>query len=90
MVEAINGKVAGLRRMQNEMITIVSLQHRLGDDRPVVGAGYRESTEGQILAVDAHNVRLLLTSGLNVTEALGRVEISRDDAKHRSKIIVRG
>lgn len=90
MVEAINGKVGALRRLQNQMITIVSLQHKMGDDRPVLGAGYRESAEGHIVAVDPHNIRLHLTSGQNVTEALDRMEVSWDENKHRPKIIVRG
>jgi hypothetical protein len=90
MVEAINSKVATLQRMKNQMISIVSLQHKLGEDRPIIGTGYQESVEGRILEVDAHNVRLELTSGLHVTEAINRIEPSYDENKHRAKIIIRG
>ena len=72
------------------MISIISLQHKLGDDRHIVSAGYRESAEGRIVELDAHNIRLELTSGLHVTEAISRTEPSHDEARHRPKIIIRG
>jgi predicted HTH transcriptional regulator len=90
MVESINGKVAELHRLKNQMISIVAIRRRLGDDRPVVGADYRESAEGRIISVDAHRVRFELTSGLRVTEAIDRIEPSYDENHHRPKVVVRG
>ena len=90
MVEARNSKVAALQDLKGQIISIISLQHKLGDDRPIVSAGYRESAEGRILAVNSHNVRIELTTGLHVTEAVSRIEPSYDENKHRGKIIIRG
>jgi hypothetical protein len=90
MVEDRTSKVAALRRMQNQIISIVSLQRKLGEDRPIVSAGYQQLAEGRILELDAHNIRLEFTSGLHVTEAISRTEPSYDEARHRPKIIIRG
>lgn len=91
LVYSRNSTAADVLKLKNQIVDVVSLQHKLGEVRKVADQGYREGAEIQILECTAQTVRFqLIASGRYVTEPLGHVRVSYNEEKHRAMLIVSG
>jgi len=91
LVHSRNSKCAAVLKLKGQVVSVLSLRHKLEVARHVAGSGYREGAECQVLAADAHTVRFqILGSGRMVTEPLEHVKVSYDEEKHRPLLVVTG
>lgn len=89
LIASRNSVAGALQQIGREIVSIVSLNKPIGHPSHMENR-YKEEHEGRIEAVDAQKVTFyLLGSGRLATEPLAHVTISRDDAKHRPRVIVR-
>ena len=76
---------------RGQIITVTSVQHKLGVPKRIADQAYRESSECRVLACDAHVVRLeVIANTTRVSEPLECVSIARDEEQWRPMLIVRG
>jgi predicted HTH transcriptional regulator len=91
LINSRNSKCAAVLKLKGQVISVLSLQHKLGVAKHIPSTGYREGAECRVEAVDTHTVRLhILGSGHNVTEPLDHVKVSYDEERHRPMLIVTG
>lgn len=91
LVHSRNSKCAAVLRLSGQIVTVQSLQHKLGDTKHISGSSYRESPECRVEAVNSQTVRLrILASDRYVTEPLDHVTVSYDEEKLRPMLVVTG
>lgn len=91
LVYSRNSKTAALLKLKGQIVTVVALQHRLGDTKQIGDSGYRETAECRVEACDPHIVTLyILTSSRTVSEPLDHVTLQYDHRRYRSMLIVKG
>lgn len=91
LIHSRNSKCAAILKLKGQVISVLSLQHKLGIAKHIPDTNYREGAECRVEAADTHTVRLyILGSGRNVTEPLDHVKVSYDEERHRSMLIVTG
>lgn len=91
LINSRNSKCAAVLKLKGQVISVQSLQHKLGISKHIPSTGYREHAECRVEAVDTQTVRLhVLGSGRNVTEPLDHVKVSYDEERHRPMLIVSG
>ncbi len=91
LVHSRNSKCAAVLKLKGQVISVLSLQHKLGEAKHIPDSGYREGAECRVEAADAQAVRLqILASGRMVTEPLEHVKVSYDEEKHRPLLVVTG
>lgn len=91
LVHSRNSKCAAVLKLKGAVISVLSIQHKLGVVKRIPDTNYREGSECQVEAVDAQTVRLrILGSGRNVTEPLDHVKVSYDEERHRPMLVVTG
>ena len=73
------------------MISVLSLQHKLGVAKHISDTSYREGAECRVDAADTQTVRLrILCSDRYVTEPLDHVTVSYDEEQYRPMLVVTG
>lgn len=91
LVNSRNSKCAAVLKLKGQVISVLSLQHKLGIVKRIPNTNYQESAECRVEIADTHTVRLyILGSGRNVTEPLDHVKVSYDEERHRPMLIVTG
>lgn len=91
LIYSRSSHVASILRHKNEVVSVESVQHKLGSTRHIASGGYREHAECRILECNAHYLRLQNISSLEYySEPVSHVELVRDEEKYRAKLIVRG
>jgi hypothetical protein len=91
LIYSRNSKLAAIQRYAGQIVTVISLAHKLGQARIVYDSGYRETAECRIIECDPHTVRLQNISTNEIcSEAVDRIELTRDEEKYRPKLIVKG
>jgi hypothetical protein len=91
LIQSRTGLVAAILRHRNEVFTVHSIQHRLGDTRPIADQAFRQHAECRITECNAHFVRFFnISSRENYCEPLANIQFTRDENKYRPMLIVRG
>lgn len=91
LVHSQNSKCAAVLKLSGQIVTVQSLQHKLGDTKHIAGSSYRETSECRVEAANSHTVRLrVLGSDRYVTEPLDHITVSYDEEKHRPMLVVTG
>lgn len=91
LVHSRNSKCAAVLKLTGQVVTVQSLQHKLGDTKHIPGSGYRETAECRVEAASPQTVRLrILASDCYVTEPLDHITLSYDEEKHRPMLVVAG
>ncbi len=91
LVHSRNSKSAAVLKLRGQVISVLSLQHKLGVVKHIPDTGYREGSECRVEAADAQTVRLrILGSDRYVTEPLDHVTVSYDEEQHRPMLVVTG
>ena len=76
---------------RGQVITVMSIQHRLGVPKRIADQAYRTTSECRVLACNAHVVQLeVISDTTRVSEPLESVTIMRDEEKWRPMLVVRG
>lgn len=89
LLHSRTSKVAAILKLKNSVVSVSSLQHRLGKVGRISDSRYVEHAECMVLDCDPHTVRLQhLGLGEYVSEPLDNVQISRDEMRHRPMLIV--
>jgi Putative DNA-binding domain len=91
LVHSRNSKTAAIVKLKGQIVSVLSLQHKLGEAKHIPGVAYREGTECRVEAASTHTVRLhIIASSRMVTEPLDHVTLSYDEAKWRPLLIISG
>jgi predicted HTH transcriptional regulator len=91
LVHSRNSTVAAVLKLKNQVIDVVSIQHKLGEARRIADQGHREGGEIRVLECTPQTVRFqLIASGRYVTEPLDHVQVSYNEEKYRPMLIVTG
>jgi len=91
LVHSRNSKCAAVLKLKGQVVTVISLQHKLGESKRISNGGYREGAECRIESANAQTVRLrILVSERVVTEPLDHVTVSYDEERHRSMLVISG
>lgn len=92
MINSRLSKVAAISRFKTAgVVTVTALQHHLGESKRVSDSGHREHDECTILDCDSHIVRLRsIRSGRTYSEPLDHISLSRDEERHRPKLVIVG
>jgi hypothetical protein len=91
LIYSRSSKLAEIQRHVGQIVTVISLAHRLGQVRIVHDKGYRETSECRILECDPHAIRLQNISTNEIcSEAFDRIELTRDEEKYRPRLTVKG
>lgn len=91
LIYSRNSKCAAILKLKGQIVTVISLQHKLGKAKHIPNTGYRESAECRVEAANAHTVRLkVLAPDRMVSEPLDHVIVSYDEDRHRPMLIISG
>ena len=91
LVHSRNSKTAEIAKSKGQIVSVLSLQHKLGEAKHISNSGYQEGAECRVEAVTAHTVRLqILASSRMVTEPLDHVTLSYDEEKWRPLLVIAG
>ena len=86
-----NDKCRQILGWRGQVISVLSIQHKLGVPKRISDQGYREGSECRVLDCTAHVVQLeVVASRVRVSEPLESVTIMRDEEKWRPMLVVRG
>lgn len=84
-------KVAAILQMRDAPVSVVCIQHKLGNTQQITDSRYRTHSECVVENCNAHTVRLRdIASDRHVTEPIENVTVSYDEERHRPMLIVRG
>ncbi len=91
LVHSRNSLVAAILKHKNETFTVESVGHLLGNSRYIASKTSRQYPECRVLECNPQFIRLQnISTSEFYSEPLSHVELSRDEQKHRPKLIVRG
>jgi len=91
LVHSRNSKTAAITKLKGKIVSVLSLQHKLGKAKRISDSDYREGAECRVEMADAHTVRLrILASDQMVTEPLDHITLSYDEEKWRPLLVVAG
>ncbi len=86
-----NDKVAAILQMRNALISVVSIQHKLGSTKQIPSPQYRAQSECIVQSCTPHIVRMQVTgSHCYITEPIDNVTVGYDEDRYRPMLIVRG
>jgi hypothetical protein len=86
-----NDKCREILSWRDQVITVMSVQHRLGQAKRVADQAYRQMAECRVLSCDAHVVRLEdIANTTRIAEPLESVTIMRDEERWRPMLVVKG
>ena len=91
LVHSRNSKTAAIARLKGQIVSVLSLQHKLGEAKRISDSAYREGAKCRVEMANTHTVRLqILASSRMVTEPLDHVTLSYDEEKWRPLLIISG
>ncbi|MBI3938555.1 MAG: ATP-binding protein [Betaproteobacteria bacterium] len=91
LVHSRNSKCAAVLKLKGQVVSVLSLQHKLGVAKHIPDTGYREAAECRVEAANAQTVRLrILGSDRYVTEPLDHAKVCYDEEGHRPMLVVTG
>lgn len=83
-------KAREILRYRNVLFTVLGIGYKVGSNRPLGDAGYRETRECRILACTAHVVTFEdIARGERISEPLEHVTFNYDEEKYRPMLLVR-
>jgi hypothetical protein len=91
LIYSRNIKCAAILKLKGQTVTVISIQHRLGEAKRITGSHFRQTTECQVEGVNPLTVRLkVLAHNRMVSEPLDHVEVNYDEEHHRPMLIILG
>jgi len=91
LIYSRNSKCAAIIKLKGQIVTAISLKHKLGKVKHIPNTGYRESAECRVEVVTPQTVRLKVFSPDRwVSEPLEHVAVSYDEERHRPMLIISG
>lgn len=91
LVYSRNSKCAAISKLRDQVVSVVTIQHRLGRAEKVIGTDYQERAECTVLFCDPHVVKLRnISSGEYVTEPLDHITLTYDERRYRKMLVVTG
>lgn len=91
LVHSRNSLVAAILALKDQVVTVVGLQHKLGETMRVVDSAYRERHECKVETANARVVRLTqLSVGRSVVEPLDHITVTYDAERQRPMLVVTG
>lgn len=85
-----NDRAREILRHKNDVFTVLGIGYKLGSNKPLPDAGYKEMRECRLEACDAHLVTLRdISAGMIFSEPLAHVTVTRDHEKYRPMLLVR-
>ena len=91
LVHARNSRAAAVIALKGQIVTVTSLQHKLGQAKLISDSHYRERAECRVEQADAQTVRLtVIATSQTVTEPLDHVSVGFDDERGRPMLVVSG
>jgi len=92
LVYSQNSTAAALLRIKSQVVSFVSIQHKIGDVRRVDDRGFRQGGDCRVLECDAHCARMQIVGGDSryFSEPLDHIQIMYDENKHRPMLVFTG
>ncbi len=91
LVHSRNSRAAAVLELKGQVVTVISLRHKLGQVRHISDSGYRERAECRVEHADAQVVRLVvLATCQTATEPLEHVTVHYDHERGRPMLVVSG
>ncbi len=92
LVFSQNSTAATLLRIRNQVVSFVSIQHKIGQVRRIDDRAYREGGDCKVLDCDWHRARLQLVGGDSryFSEPLDHIRIMHDENKYRPMLVFTG
>lgn len=92
LIHAQNSAAAAILRLKDQVVSFVSIQHKIGVVRRIDDRAYREGGECRVLECDGQRVRLQVVGGDSryFSEPLDHIKVSFDEERHRPMVIFTG
>lgn len=92
LVYTQNSAAAAVLRLKNQVVSFVSVQHKIGTVRRIDDRAYREGGECRLLECDGQRARFQLVGGDSryFSEPLDHIKVSYDEERYRPMVIFTG
>lgn len=89
LIDSRHDRVAAILRHKNEVVSVHSIGHRLGNTRPASNSSYMQYAECRIEECNPQFVRLYdISSREYYCEPTNNVQVLRDESRHRAMLLI--